>query len=116
MFRVHNETIPKSFETKFQDIERKYETRQSKGNFIISKRNTPITCFAVSSRGPPIWNSPTNNPTKTIDFYPLFKRTIKENLLKPKTETNIFNTAFFFYISVFLSSSFVFVLENNFFS
>ena len=43
MFRVHNETIPKSFQTKFQYIEHKYETRQSKDNFIIPKRNTQIT-------------------------------------------------------------------------
>ena len=90
MFRVHNETIPKSFQTKFQYIEHKYETRQSKDNFIIPKRNTRITRFAISSRGPRIWNSLTNNPTKTIDFYLLFKSTIKENLLKLKTETNYF--------------------------
>ena len=90
MFRVHNETIPKSFQTKFQYIEHKYETRQSKDNFIIPKRNTQITRFAISSRGPRIWNSLTNNPTKTIDFYPLLKSTIKENLLKLKTETNYF--------------------------
>ena len=31
-----------------------------------------------------------SNPTKTIDFYPLFKSTIKENLIKLKTETNYF--------------------------
>ena len=68
MFRVHNETIPKSFQTKFQYIEHKYETRQSKDNFIIPKRNTRIT-----SR-----------------IYPLFKSTIKENLRKLKTETNCF--------------------------
>ena len=37
MFRVHNETIQKSFQTKFQYIEHKYETRQSKYNFIIPK-------------------------------------------------------------------------------
>ena len=90
MFRVHNETIPESFQTNFQYIEHKYETRQSKNNFIIPKRNTQITRFAISSRGPRIWNSLTNNPTKTIDFYPLFKSTIKENLLKLKTETNYF--------------------------
>ena len=90
MFRVHNETIPKSFQTKFQYIEHKYETRQSKDNFIILKTNTRITRFAVSSRGPRIWNSFTNNPTKTIDFYPLFKSTIEENLLKLKTEKNYF--------------------------
>ena len=30
MFRVHNETISKIFQTKFQYIEHKYETRQSK--------------------------------------------------------------------------------------
>ena len=45
MFKVHNQTIPKSFQTKFQYIEYKYETRQSKENFIIPKRNTRITRF-----------------------------------------------------------------------
>ena len=90
MFRVHNKTIPKSFQTMFQYIEHKYETRNSKDNFIMSKSNTRITRFAISSRGPRIWNPLTNNPTKTIDFYPLFKSTIKENLLKLKTETNYF--------------------------
>ena len=89
MFRVQNETIPKSSQTKFQYIELKYETRQSKDNFIIQKRNTQIIRFAISSRGPRIWNSLTNK-TKTIDFYPLFKCTIKENLLQLKTETNDF--------------------------
>ena len=81
MFRVHNETIPKSFQNKFQYVEHKYETRQSKDNFIIPKRNTRIIRFAISSCGPCIWISLTNNATKTIDFYPLFKSTIKENLL-----------------------------------
>ena len=90
MFRIHNETIPKSFQTTFQYIEHRYETTQSKDNFIIPKRNAEITRFAISSHGPRIWNSLTNNPTKTIDFYPLFKNTIKENLLKLKTETNYF--------------------------
>ena len=52
MFRVHHQTIPKSFQTKFQYIEHKYETRQIKDNFIIPKRNTRITRLAISSRGP----------------------------------------------------------------
>ena len=90
MFRVLNETIPKSFQIKFQYIDHKYETSQSKDKFIIAKGNTRITRFAVSSWGPCIWNSLTNNPTETIDFYPLFKSTIKENLLKLNTETNYF--------------------------
>ena len=71
IFIVHNETVPKSFQTKFQYIEHKYKTRQSKDNFIIPKTNTRSTCFAISSRGPRIWNSLTNNPFKIIDFYPL---------------------------------------------
>ena len=90
MFGVHNQTLPKSFQTKFQYIEHKYQTRQSKDTSIIPKGNAQITRFAISSRGPHIWNSLTNNPTKTIDFYPVFKSTIKENLLKLKTETNYF--------------------------
>ena len=47
MFRVHNETIPKSFQTKLQYIEDKYETIQSKDNFILPKRNTRITRFVI---------------------------------------------------------------------
>ena len=90
MFRVHDGIIRKIFQTKFQYIEHKYETRQSKDNFIIPKRNTRITRFATSSRGPHNWNSLTNNPAKTIDFYLLFKSTIKEKLPKLKTETNYF--------------------------
>ena len=112
MFRLHNEIIPKGCQTKFQYIEHKYETRQSKGNFIIPKRNTRITRFAISSCGPGIRNSLSNNPTKTIDFDSLFKSTIKENLLKLKTGTNY---VAFFNIPAFLSFSFVFTLENNFF-
>ena len=54
MFNVQNETIPKRFQTKFQCIEHKYETRQNKDNFIIPKGNTRITRFAISSRGPHI--------------------------------------------------------------
>ena len=85
MFRVHHQTIPKSFQTKFQYIEHKYETRQSKYNFIIPKRNKRITRFAIS-RGPRIWNSLTNNPSKTIGFYPLFKSTINKG--KPTKTKN----------------------------
>ena len=50
MFRVHNETIPKSFQTKFQYTEHKYETRQSKDNFIIPKKkhtNYPF-CYIIT--------------------------------------------------------------------
>ena len=115
MFRVHNETIPKSFQTKFQYTEHKYETGQSKDNFIIPKRNTRVTRFAISSRGLRNRNSLTNNPTTTTDLYPLFKSTIKKNLLKLKLKQIIFNASFF-YIPVFLSFSFAFALENNFFS
>ena len=90
MFRVHHKTITKWFQTKLQYIEHKYETRQSKDNLIIPKRNKRITRFAISPRGPRIWNSLTNNPAKTIDFYPLLKSTIKENLLKLETEKSYF--------------------------
>ena len=90
MFRVHNETIPKTFNNKFKYIDHKYETRHSTDNFMVPKRTTRITRFAISSRGPRIWNSLTSNSAKTINFYPLFKSTIKENLLKLKVEKNYF--------------------------
>ena len=48
-FGVHNQTIPKSFQTKFQYIELKYKTRESKDNFIILKRNIRIVgCFGAT--------------------------------------------------------------------
>ena len=115
MFRVHNQTIPKNFQTKFEYIEHKYETKQSKDNFVIPKRNARITRFAISSRSPRIWNSLTNNPTNTIDFYPLFKNTIKEKPTKTKNWNKLFLMLHFFNIPIFLSFSFVFALENNFF-
>ena len=100
----------------FQKVfKQSFNTQNTNMKLDKAKRNTRITHFTISSRGPRIWNSVTNNPTKTIDFHRLFKSTIKENLLKLKAETNYFNAAFF-NIPVFLSFSFAFALENNFFS
>ena len=43
MFRVHNETIPKSFQTKFQYIEHKYETRKAKITLLFQKEIHELT-------------------------------------------------------------------------
>ena len=49
MFRVLNQTIPKSFQTKFQYIEHKYETRQSKDNFYSKKKYTNYPfCYIIT--------------------------------------------------------------------
>ena len=49
MFRVHNETILKSFQSKFQYIEHKYETRQSKDNIIPKKKYTNYPfCYIIT--------------------------------------------------------------------
>ena len=90
MFRVHNENIPISFLNKFHYIEHRYPTRHSENNFVIPKTNLRITNYAISSRGPRIWNGLTDYQTKSFTFHPLFKKKIKENLLKLPNELDYF--------------------------
>ena len=68
---------------------------KAKITLLVQREIHELLVFAISSRGPRNWNLLTNNPTDTIDLYPLFKSTIKENLLKLKTDTNYFNRSIF---------------------
>ena len=90
MFRVKNNTIPEVFVNKFEIVHHHYPTRHSENNFIEPKIYFKATKFAISSRGPRLWNSLTDKDTKTITSTPLFKRRLKNHLIKIKNVTNYF--------------------------
>ena len=90
MFRVKNNTIPEVFYNKFELVHHNYQTRHSENNFIEPKLYFKTTKFAISSRGPRLWNSVTDKHTKTLTSTPLFKRKLKEHLIKLKNITKYF--------------------------
>ena len=66
MLRVKNNTIPEAFRTKFQIVQHNYATRHSENNFEEPKITLKTTKFAISSRGPRLWNQHTDKFVKTI--------------------------------------------------
>ena len=66
MLRVKNNTIPETFRTKFQIVQHNYATRHSENNFEEPKITLKTTKFAISSRGPRLWNKHTGKFVKTI--------------------------------------------------
>ena len=66
MLRVKNNTIPEAFRTKFQIVQHNYATRHSENNFEEPKITLKTTKFAISSRGPRLWNKHTDKFVKTI--------------------------------------------------
>ena len=69
MFRVKNNTIPKAFRTKFQIVQHNYVTRHSENNFEKPKITLKSTKFAISSRGPRLWNKHTDRFVKTSSSF-----------------------------------------------
>ena len=82
IFRIKNNTIPEAFESKFEVVHNYYPTRHSENNFIEPKIYFKATKFAISSRGPRLWDSLTDKDTKAITSTPLFKRRLKKHLIK----------------------------------
>ena len=90
MFREQNEIILKSFETSFNTQNTTMKLDKAKITLLFQKEilKLPVllyyhTVFLSGIHSPIIQLTPQL-------FFPLFKSTIKENLLKLKTETNYF--------------------------
>ena len=81
MLRVKNNTIPEPFRTKFRIAQHNYATRHSENNFEEPKTTFKTTKFAISSRGPRVWNKHTDRFVKTITSALLFKAKLKEYLV-----------------------------------
>ena len=59
MFRVKTNSIPETLQNKFKVIEHNYSTRYSKQNFKEPNIFFRVTKFAISLRGPHLWNKHT---------------------------------------------------------
>ena len=90
MFKVKNGLIPDAFQNKFNMISHDYFTKNSMGNFKKPRFSLKITKFAISSRGPHLWNKILVNNTKAFTTYFLFQTTIKNRLI------NVENVVLFF--------------------
>ena len=110
MFRLKNNTILEAFENKFETEHHHYPTRDSENNFIEPKIHFKATTFAISLRGPHLWNSLTDKYTKAISSTPLFKRKLKNHLIKIKNITNFLLIDFVQYRTITSLSS----LSHNF--
>ena len=84
MFRARTNSMPETFQNKFKIIEHSYSTRYTEYNFKEPNILLRVTKFAMSSRGPRIWNKHTDKLLKTTNSSPLFKAKIKDRLIKLK--------------------------------
>ena len=90
MFKVKNGLIPDALQNKFNMISHDYFTINSMCNFKKPRFSLKLTKFAISSRGPRLWNKTLDNNTKTFTSYSLFQTTIKNKLI------NLENAVLFF--------------------
>ena len=90
MFKVKNDTKPEAFRKKFQIVQHNYTTRHSENNFEERKITLKATKFAISSRGPRLWNKHTDRFVKKITSALVFKTKLREYLIKLRNVTNYF--------------------------
>ena len=79
------------FFNKFSKINHNYPTScKNRGNYTILKSTMTLTNFAISRRGPVLWNTVLDATLKEIESLPLFKAKVKEMLLSRDNELTFF--------------------------
>ena len=81
MFKLKNGLIADDFQNKFNLISYDDFTKNSMCNFNEPQFSLKVTKFAISSRGPRIWNKILDNNTKAFTSYSLFQTTAKNRLI-----------------------------------
>ena len=81
MFKVRNNLAPQVFKNSFECIEHNFQTRFRINNFRQPRRITKKTSFAISKRGPLLWNEILTNSIKEYTSLNLFKFKTKEFIL-----------------------------------
>ena len=59
-------------------------------NFSVPQKFQKTTRFAISARGPLLWNSSLSKNEKEIDNFLLFKQRAKEKIMELSTAANFF--------------------------
>ena len=81
MFKIKRDTAPEAFRNNFREIYHHYSTGFSQGNFVESNILSNQTTFAVSSRGPRLWNRLLHQKQKNTAYINGFKNSVKASLL-----------------------------------
>ena len=82
LFKAHADRAPSRFFNRFSKINHYYPTSSKNSwNYGILKSTIKSTNFAISGRGPIIWNTVLDATLKEIKSLPLFKAKVREMLL-----------------------------------
>ena len=90
MHRIKTNTAPIVFHNNFNEINHPYPIRFSNNRFAEKKIFLTQTKFAVSSRGPGLWNNLLNTQQRTMEREISFKNSIKSTLLLLENELRFF--------------------------
>ena len=83
-------TNPRIFENLFSQIEHRYPIRHSKNDYKQPKLKMKTTSFAITYRGPYLWNKYLDDSEKNIFSTALFSSTVKRKLLNAENERDLF--------------------------
>ena len=89
MYKLKNGKLPKVFRTQFSCINHKYWTRYSVNNYVIPRTKLRKTDFALTHRGPELWNQIPHD-MKSLESFETFKSRLKQLLLSSTTEKSHF--------------------------
>ena len=89
MHKVKNNNITHVFKQSFSEVSNKYNTKSSSINFYKPLCKTKCAQYAISYRGPYLWNSLVPRSLQTIPFI-TFKQKIKTMCLKIDNEVTYF--------------------------
>ena len=90
MYKSKHNLNPRVFDNTFTEIHHGYPTRFSRSNFKQPKIITKTTSFAISSRGPKIWNNYLLEFEKNNLSLPLFLYKLKIKLLESEDKLAFF--------------------------
>ena len=90
MHKIKNKNAPRVFQDLFSVPCHAYPTNFSLSNFLVPRTALKSSRFAISTRGPYLWNTCLTKREKEIDNFLLFKHRSKEKILELSTATNLF--------------------------
>ena len=81
---------PQIFHPKFREVDHQYPTRFSQNSFYYKRSVCKTTSFAITLRGPTIWNNFLSQHEKSILHLLSFLKQIKFKLLNSNKETEFY--------------------------
>ena len=91
LYKTRTGTTSSIFLSKFSKTNLNYPTSsKNSGNYTIPKSTMKLTNFAISGRGPILWNTVLDVKLKEIEFLPLFIAKVKKMPLSRDNELSFF--------------------------